>query len=137
MKKRNRLAQKRVNDLVYVIYNRALKAHYDKQEKGDPMALTEIDESNEWLLSEMGADPWKGAGSDLVFENDTLKWGQIAPASSVELPRVATTLQASTSRVLMLVDEENEANAEEIEEGSDESNEECNDKWSDDEGGGD
>lgn len=27
-----------------------------KAGKGDPIALTEIDESNQWLLDEMGAD---------------------------------------------------------------------------------
>lgn len=37
----------------------------------------------------------------------------------------------------MLVDEEDEANCEEVEEGSDGSNDECNYEWSDDEVGGD
>lgn len=67
MKKRNKLAQKRQNDLVYVMYNWALKARYNKQEKGDPTALTEIDESNMWLLDEMRPYFWKGTGSDLIF----------------------------------------------------------------------
>lgn len=119
------------------MYNRALKARYDKQEKGDPIALTEIDESNEWLLGEMVADPWKGAGTNLVFEDDILTWGQVALAFGVDLPRVATRLQASTSRASLLVDEEDEGNSEEIEEGSDASNEECNDEWNDDDVGSD
>lgn len=59
--KEDRLAKKRLNGLVYVMYNKALKARYDKQEKGDSIVLTEIDKSNEWLLGEMGADAWKGA----------------------------------------------------------------------------
>lgn len=118
------------------MYNRARKARYDKQETSDPIALTEIDESNEWLLSEMGVKPWKWARGDLVFEDDTLTWGQVARASDVELPRVATRLQASTSKASMLVDEDNEANSEEIKEGNDESNDECNDEWSVDEAGG-
>lgn len=85
----------------------------------------------------MGAEPWGGAGIDLVFEDDILKWGQVARASGVELPRVATRLQASMSRSTMLVGEEDKANFEEVEEGSDESNEERNDEWSNGEVGGD
>lgn len=66
--------------------------------------------------------------------------GQVARASGVELPQVATRLQASTSRnnrASIEVDEEDEANFEEVEEGSDESNEEYNDEWTDDEVGND
>lgn len=75
-RRRNRLAQKRLNDLVYVMHNRAIKSRYDKQEKGDPIALTEIDESNEWLLGEMVADSCKEAET-LVFEDDTLPWAKL------------------------------------------------------------
>lgn len=48
----------------------------------DLIALTEIDKSNESLLGEMGAIPWKGAEIDLVFEDDTLTCGQVAGAST-------------------------------------------------------
>ncbi|RWR88532.1 hypothetical protein CKAN_01754700 [Cinnamomum micranthum f. kanehirae] len=48
-KKRNRLDQKRLNDLVFVKYNRALKRRYDMSDILDPISLKDIDESNEWL----------------------------------------------------------------------------------------
>lgn len=54
-KRRHRVAQKRLDDFVYDMYNQNLKSLYDKQEKDDHRALTEIDESNERLLGEMGA----------------------------------------------------------------------------------
>ncbi|XP_042466041.1 uncharacterized protein LOC122048553 [Zingiber officinale] len=44
-KKRNRLAQQRLNDLVFVKYNRALKLRYDARDKIDPISLTDIDDS--------------------------------------------------------------------------------------------
>lgn len=65
------------------MYNCALKTCYDKQEKDDHIVLLEIDESNEWLLGEMSVDPWRGAERELVFENDTLTWGQVARASGL------------------------------------------------------
>ncbi|XP_050264150.1 uncharacterized protein LOC126708400 [Quercus robur] len=46
-KKRNRLAQKRLNDLVFVKYNQKMKARYDKRDVTDPISLDDIDESNE------------------------------------------------------------------------------------------
>ena len=52
-KKRNRLAQQRLNDLVYVKYNRALKRRYDARDRIDPISLKDIDDSNEWLMGKM------------------------------------------------------------------------------------
>ncbi|CAL5349728.1 unnamed protein product [Camellia sinensis] len=62
-KKRNRLAQKRLNDLVFVKYNRALRRRYNSRDTIDPIALTDVDESNEWLVGRME--------EELVFEDDT------------------------------------------------------------------
>ncbi|CAL5344284.1 unnamed protein product [Camellia sinensis] len=61
-KKRNRLAQKRLNDLVFVKYNRALKRRYISRGKFDPISLKDIDESNEWLIGRME--------NELVFDDD-------------------------------------------------------------------
>ncbi|XP_042409955.1 uncharacterized protein LOC121999324 [Zingiber officinale] len=47
-KKRNRLTQQRLNDLVFVKYNHALKLWYDARDKIAPISLTDIDDSNEW-----------------------------------------------------------------------------------------
>ncbi|XP_073059753.1 uncharacterized protein [Primulina eburnea] len=44
-KRRKRLAQKRLNDLVFIKYNRALKRRYDLRDKIDPISLDDIDDS--------------------------------------------------------------------------------------------
>ncbi|XP_042460407.1 uncharacterized protein LOC122043910 [Zingiber officinale] len=46
-KKRNRLAQQHLNDLVFVKYNRVLKLWYDARDKIDPISLIDIDDNNE------------------------------------------------------------------------------------------
>ena len=71
-KKRIRLAQSRLNDLVFVKSNRALKRRREENTSRDPILLKEIDESNEWLLGRMEGDSDE---DDLVFEDDTLTWG--------------------------------------------------------------
>ncbi|XP_028096366.1 uncharacterized protein LOC114296273 [Camellia sinensis] len=78
-KKRNRFAQKRLNDLVFVKYNRALRRRYNSRDTIDPIALTDIDESNEWLVGRME--------KELVFEDDTLTWDDVARAAGVEESR--------------------------------------------------
>nr|XP_019702101.1 uncharacterized protein LOC105033135 [Elaeis guineensis] len=47
-KKRNRLAQQRLNDLVFVKYNRALRHRYNRHDTVDSISLKDIDDSNEW-----------------------------------------------------------------------------------------
>ncbi|CAN4097658.1 unnamed protein product [Withania somnifera] len=49
-KKRNRLVLSRLNDVVYIKYNRTLARRYDARDTIDPIALDNIDEANEWLL---------------------------------------------------------------------------------------
>ncbi|KAL4377320.1 hypothetical protein GQ457_02G039950 [Hibiscus cannabinus] len=65
-KKRNRLTQSRLNDLVHVKYNRALVQQYELRDKIDPIALKDIDESNEWLTGRTEED----AQDEFVFEKD-------------------------------------------------------------------
>ncbi|CAM8892600.1 unnamed protein product [Rhodiola kirilowii] len=86
-KKRNRLAQSRLNDMVFVKYNRALKRRYDIKYTTSPILLNEIDESNEWLLGRM-----EGTSQDdgLVFDNDNLTWNIVARASGANDPSYAT-----------------------------------------------
>ncbi|GMP70936.1 hypothetical protein CsSME_00029555 [Camellia sinensis var. sinensis] len=109
-KKRNRLAQKRLNDLVFVKYNRALKRRYISRGKFDPISLKDIDESNEWLIGRME--------NELVFDDDdddddSLGWDDVAVAAGVEessqrtrSTTTRTTPIGSSSR--RLVDEEEE-----------------------------
>ncbi|VFQ82614.1 unnamed protein product [Cuscuta campestris] len=84
-KKRNRLAQKRLNDLVYVKYNRALQRRYNARDSIDPISLSDIDDSNEWLTGEMD-----GEENDLVFEGEDLTWTQVSEASGANEPSYVT-----------------------------------------------
>nr|GEZ63993.1 hypothetical protein [Tanacetum cinerariifolium] len=53
---RNRLDQVRLNDLVYVKYNRQLKKRFDRRDLIDPLLLNEVNESNELLIGRMYED---------------------------------------------------------------------------------
>ncbi|XP_058184034.1 uncharacterized protein LOC131301672 [Rhododendron vialii] len=90
-KKGNRLAQKRLNDLVFVKYNRALKCRYLKRDHIDPISLKEIDQSNEWLVGKME--------EEFVFEGDgdDLNWDDVALASGAKEPRKTTRASSSKS----------------------------------------
>nr|XP_023900594.1 uncharacterized protein LOC112012442 [Quercus suber] len=97
-KRRNRLAQKRLNDMVFVKYNQKMKARYDKRDVIDPISLDEIDKSNEWLLGEMGAEPSINVEDELVFDDDDdgLTWGVVARAAGVGEPRKNTRFQTKS-----------------------------------------
>ncbi|XP_020549762.1 uncharacterized protein LOC105162262 [Sesamum indicum] len=81
-KKRNKLEQKRLNDLVFIKYNRALRRRYDARDTIDPIRLDEINESNEWLLGRSTLD--SGEENAIVFEDDELTWGDIVRAVGVD-----------------------------------------------------
>ncbi|CAL5362026.1 unnamed protein product [Camellia sinensis] len=124
-KKRNRLAQKRLNDLVFVKYNRALKRRYMKRANIDPISLKDIDESNEWLIGRME--------NELVFDDDSLGWDDVAVAAGVEESNQRTRSSTTRTTHQELVDEEDEW------EDEDEAEEEDVDgyKSNDDDDGGD
>ncbi|XP_058008330.1 uncharacterized protein LOC110656713 [Hevea brasiliensis] len=87
-KKRNRLFQECLDNLVYVKYNRALLRRHTFGDITTPIDLANIDESNEWLLGELE----KGDGDDndddsLVFMNDVLTWGDVGRAAGVSESR--------------------------------------------------
>ncbi|GMQ01633.1 hypothetical protein CsSME_00048203 [Camellia sinensis var. sinensis] len=99
-KKRNRLAQKRLNDLVFVKYNKALKRRYMKRANIDPISLKDIDESNEWLIGRME--------NGLVFDDDSLGWDDVAVAAGVEESNQRTRSSTTRTTHQQLVDEEDE-----------------------------
>ena len=116
------MEHQRLNDLVYIKYNRALLKRYNERDTIDPIMLNDIDESNEWLTGRMEDDGDAHAEDDLVFEDDDLTWGDVARASGAEEPLIRTRANASsritqpsksrpsTSRCtpLTLIDEEDE-----------------------------
>ena len=72
----------RLNDLVYIKYNRTLMKRYTEHHTIDPIILKDIDDSNEWLMGRMEDEG--AAEDDLVFEDDDLTWGDVARASGAE-----------------------------------------------------
>lgn len=55
--KRNKLAQQRMNDLVFVKYNQALKALYDKINV-PTISLDNIIQSNQRIVGKIGTEPY-------------------------------------------------------------------------------
>ncbi|XP_059639566.1 uncharacterized protein LOC132281935 [Cornus florida] len=124
-KKRNRLAQTTLNDLVFTKYNRALRRRYNMRDTLDPILLDDIDESNEWLTGRMDDSD---AEHDLVYEGDSLTWGDVANFAGIgeaSRPQRSTRSKSSSSSRLptkgagsssvRLVDED-ENDSDEIEE---------------------
>ena len=94
-KKRNRLSQQRLNDLVFVKYNRALKRRYKLRDTIDPIALNDIDDSNEWLIGNTNED--NDEENEYVFSDDDLMWREVARAAGAEEPAYNSRL-TSTQR---------------------------------------
>ncbi|KAJ9561060.1 hypothetical protein OSB04_006220 [Centaurea solstitialis] len=78
-KRRNRLEQGRLNCLVYVKNNRALKERYDHRDVIDPIYLNNVDDSNEWLVGRMYVDEQED--EDYVFDDNDLTWKDVGIAS--------------------------------------------------------
>ncbi|XP_073269118.1 uncharacterized protein [Primulina huaijiensis] len=98
-KKRNRLSQQRLNDVVYIKYNRALRRRYAMRDKIGPISLSEIDDSNEWLLGKLDDSDNENDDNDLVFEDDDLRWSDVAQAVGVgESAYDFRSRKASTSK---------------------------------------
>ena len=77
---------RRLNDLVYIKYNRTLMKRYTERHTINPITLKDIDDSNEWLMGRMEEEG--DAEDDLVFEGDDLTWGDVARSSGAEELRV-------------------------------------------------
>ncbi|RVW28778.1 Transposon Ty3-G Gag-Pol polyprotein [Vitis vinifera] len=97
-KRRNRLDHQRLNDLVYIKYNRALKKRYNERNTIDPISLKDIDDSNEWLTGRMyDEDSHGGAEDDFVFDEDNLTWGDVARATAAEEAKFDTRARAKAN----------------------------------------
>ncbi|XP_057965655.1 uncharacterized protein LOC131155937 [Malania oleifera] len=94
-KRRNRLSQQRLNDLVFVKYNRTLRRRCDKRDTIDPILLKDIDGSNEWLIGRMDGD--SDEDDELVFEDDNLTWDFVARAAGLNNPPHHTRSRISTN----------------------------------------
>nr|XP_016454406.1 PREDICTED: uncharacterized protein LOC107778630 [Nicotiana tabacum] len=79
-KKRNKLTLKRLNDLVFIKYNRTLKRRYNARNVIDPISLDNIDDANEWLTGVP-----KDHSDEEVFEDTSdITWGDVAKTRGIE-----------------------------------------------------
>ncbi|KAK4429131.1 hypothetical protein Salat_1213300 [Sesamum alatum] len=83
-KRRNKVEQQCLNDLVYIKYNRALRRQYDARDTIDPIALDEIDYCNEWMQGRLNTNSDDDEKNARVFEDDDLTWGDVARAAGVD-----------------------------------------------------
>nr|KAJ0197303.1 hypothetical protein LSAT_V11C700367210 [Lactuca sativa] len=114
-KMRNRLEQQKLNDLVYIKYNRALRRRYNMRDTIDPIILDygNVLDPTEWLMG--GEEEEEDAP---VFEGENLTWGQVADAVGACEPPYSTTSRnrgaidksASSSRGRCLIDEDDDNN---------------------------
>ncbi|KAE8720235.1 putative UDP-N-acetylglucosamine--peptide N-acetylglucosaminyltransferase SEC [Hibiscus syriacus] len=82
-KKRNRFTQFRLNDMVFVKFNRALERRA-KSKEIDPILLQDIDESNEWFMGRMEVD------DETMFVGEDLTWSDVANAFGAYEPSYLT-----------------------------------------------
>ncbi|KAI3742410.1 hypothetical protein L1987_60091 [Smallanthus sonchifolius] len=93
-KKRNRSEHKKLQDLVFVKYNKMLKNRCDATVAYDPISLDEIDDSNEWLTGRMD--------KERVFVDEDLTWTAVGEASGAgEVRRTRSSQPSSSSRTLI------------------------------------
>ncbi|KAJ9542777.1 hypothetical protein OSB04_029283 [Centaurea solstitialis] len=85
-KKRNRLKQQKLNDLVYIKYNRALRRRHDARDTIDPIILddTNVQDPHEWLMGVLEDEE-----DDMVHEGEDLTWTTVADAMGVDEPLYA------------------------------------------------
>ncbi|CAM8978732.1 unnamed protein product [Rhodiola kirilowii] len=134
-KRRNRLSQERLNDLVFVKYNMALIRRHNLKDRVDPILLNEIDESNEWLIGRMEEEK----DDDLVFDNYPLTWAMVDKASGASEPYYFSRSKAKQAKdkgkgPMIEVEEEEEEQEFELNENEDTDEEGPNMKLEDDDG---
>nr|XP_018686228.1 PREDICTED: uncharacterized protein LOC103993628 [Musa acuminata subsp. malaccensis] len=139
--RRNRLEHQRLHDLVYIKYNQALKARYNLQNGIDPISSQDIDDSNEWLVGEAGAN-LQNVEDEFIFEDNNLTCGDVTRVSGVgelrtctrQLTKAKLSARALNSSLVIVEEEDNYFDeAEPKEYKSTEEEEEDDDKFKNDE----
>ena len=100
----------------------------------DPIALNDIDDSNEWLLGELEGEE---AGNDLVFDDDDLNWLDVAEATGAGEPLQNTRSQTHINKAAAALAPTNEKGKKVVEveeENEDEGEEEYNSNASESDG---
>ena len=92
------LDHQRLNDLIYMKYNQALKRRYNEHNTIDPISLKDIDDNNEWLIRRMKYEDSHGdAQDDFVFDDDNLIQGDVARGTGAKGVRFDTKVRAKAS----------------------------------------
>ncbi|KAK9070497.1 hypothetical protein SSX86_010899 [Deinandra increscens subsp. villosa] len=96
-KKRTRLDQKKLNDLVYIKYNRALRRRYNMRDTIDPIILDDgnIQDPNEWLAGVLEDEDEENAP---VHEGEDLTYGHVADATGAGEPSYNTRRATASQR---------------------------------------
>nr|XP_009592335.1 uncharacterized protein LOC104089195 [Nicotiana tomentosiformis] len=76
---RNKLTLKRLNDLVFIKYNRTLRHRYSARNVIDPISLDNIDDANEWLIGV----PEDHANEEVFEDTSDFTWGDVAEARGI------------------------------------------------------
>ncbi|KAL4199313.1 hypothetical protein AMTRI_Chr03g144300 [Amborella trichopoda] len=107
-KRRNRLEQRKLNDLVFVRENQRLKEKKNQLKK-DRISSKDMENASDWLVS----DP----GTEEVFPGEGLTWAMVKEASGqVYDPRRATRATSSTGTSQREIEEEEADSEESLEE---------------------
>src|SRR6266498_2410970 len=113
-KKRNRLLHKRLNDVVFVSYNRKMRTRFQmRREKAgksyDPLVMKDFDWDNEWADSSVvplqGA---RGCVHDLTWEDVDEAVGASRSLRGRHLPRQANMTYQRRASNTRMVDEDEE-----------------------------
>ncbi|TYK03327.1 hypothetical protein E5676_scaffold6571G00020 [Cucumis melo var. makuwa] len=78
---------------VFIKYNRAVKRRYNIRDIVDPISLRDIDDSNERLIGRLDDDSEEE--DELVFDDDTLTWGDVSRAAGAKKPTFYSRARAS------------------------------------------
>jgi hypothetical protein len=117
-KRRNRLTTKRMNDLVYIMYNKKLKQKFIKKgtlkEEEDPLVLENVVSDDEWIAEPADGEAaieggeTGGERSDGVREPSTREGGE--SSSSVKRKAAQKKVQSRKKKAaqIHLIDEEDE-----------------------------
>ncbi|GKF72981.1 hypothetical protein Tco_0219313, partial [Tanacetum coccineum] len=89
------MAQGRLNDMVFVKYNRALDRRCKNIDTADPILLKDIDESNEWLMGHMDGEG--EPATNFVYVDDDLAWAAVDIASGASEPAYPTRASISSA----------------------------------------
>ena len=81
---------------MFIKYNRALKRRYNLRDIVDLISLRDIDDSNEWLIGRLDDDSEEE--DELVFDDDTLTWGDVSRAAGAKEPTFYSRARASGAK---------------------------------------